>query len=85
MAEKNSLLEKIEQLVQTIYTPDQVDIDGKFLQFLEALEQYMIAAVQGTEIAEWNENLLKVQSAYVVKDYVTLSDVLLYEIKDKVK
>ena len=83
--EKENLIEKIDALVHTIYTPDQIDIDGKFIQFLEAVEACTNEGILAEKIPDINQVLLKVQSAYVIKDYVTLADVLLYEITEKIK
>ena len=78
---KENLIKTIDEIVQTIYTPDQVNIDGKFIQFLEAIEVYANTGVLEEKVPNINQVLLKVQSAYAIKDYVTLSDLLLYEIK----
>ena len=83
--EKENLIEKIDALVHTIYTPDQIDIDGKFIQFLEAVEACTNEEILAEKIPDINQVLLKVQSAYVIKDYVTLADILLYEIKEKME
>ena len=81
--EQEKLIQTIEEMVQAIYTPDQVDIDGKFVHFLEAIEVYANTGVLGEKIPNINQILLEVQSVYMIKDYVTLSDILLYEIKEK--
>lgn len=81
---KENLIKTIDEIVQTIYTPDQVNIDGKFIQFLEAIEVYANTGVLEEKVPNINQVLLKVQSAYAIKDYVTLSDLLLYEIKEKI-
>ena len=81
---KENLIKTIDEIVQTIYTPDQVNIDGKFIQFLEAIEIYANTGVLEEKVQNINQVLLKVQSAYAIKDYVTLSDLLLYEIKEKI-
>lgn len=82
--EQEKLIKTIDEIVQTIYTPDQVNIDGKFIQFLEAIEIYANTGVLEEKVPNINQVLLKVQSAYAIKDYVTLSDLLLYEIKEKI-
>ena len=81
---KENLIKTIDEIVQTIYTPDQVNIYGKFIQFLEAIEIYANTGVLEEKVPNINQVLLKVQSAYAIKDYVTLSDLLLYEIKEKI-
>lgn len=81
--EKENLIKTIDEIVQTIYTPDQVNLDGKFIELLEAIEVCANVGILGEHIPDINQVLLKVQSAYMIKDYVTLSDILLYEIKEK--
>ena len=81
--EKEKVIEKIDEIVHAIYTPDQIDIDGKFIQLLEAIEVCANTGLLADKLPDINQVLLKVQSAYVIRDYVTLADILLYEIKEK--
>ena len=82
--EKEILIKTIDEFVHAIYTPDQVNIDGKFIQFLEAIEVCVNKGVLEEKMPDINQVLMKVQSAYMIKDYVTLSDLLLYEIKESI-
>ena len=83
--QKDNLKKRIDDLVEEIYTPDQKDIDNKFIAVLEAIENDMNTSLLADKIQDINQVLLKIQSAYVIKDYVTLADVLLYEMKEKLK
>lgn len=80
--QRKSVLEKIEVLVQTIYSPDQLDLTKKFVDFLEALEDYIKVM---PENAESICNILKqVELAYEIKDYIALSDFVSYELKPQI-
>ena len=89
MCEKNMkkkiLLDKIEQIIFAIYAPDQVNLDEKFIEFLDAMGNYLNTDSEIAKLGNVNDLLMKVQNAYSVKDYVTLADLLLYDIKEKLE
>lgn len=78
--EKAKLSKAIDELVCEVYTPDQKNIDELFVKFLEALEAYMsIGELIDEDI---NSKLIALQHAYMKKDYITMCDILLYNIKE---
>lgn len=77
------LEERIDDLVETIYTPDQNMLDEKFITLLDALEQFMGEMKEDLEVINYiNEVLVKLQQSYLVKDYIYMADLLLYGIKE---
>ena len=78
--EKEKLSIAIDELVRAVYTSDQKDIDRMFINFLETLEVYMNTGCLFDDGI--NEKLIALQQAYINKDYITMCDVLLYDIKE---
>lgn len=76
--ENEKFKEAVEEMVNEIYTVDQNQIDEKFIAFLGALERAVGIGAFGQR--DVNKVLNKVQEAYVHKDYIRLSDILLYEL-----
>ena len=71
--------EAVERLVDEIYTVDQKEISECFVCFLNALEEML-----GTEqcgINHVNEILINLQEAYLHKDYIRMSDILLEKLR----
>lgn len=74
------VLEKIDNLVEILYSADKNDIDKNFMELIESLLQL----VEEENLAgnlEFNQILLELQNAYVKKDLVDLADVLNYRLK----
>lgn len=81
-----NLEEKIDDLVLTIYTPDQELLDEKFIAILDGLEVFMEEMKENAGIVNsMNEILVGVQQAYVVRDYIYMADLMLYGIKEILK
>ncbi len=70
----------IDELVNSIYLLDVKKIDEQFIVLLDRLDEY---TTQRRDIA-WNEILMEIQKAYMQKDYVRMSDELLYSLKEKI-
>lgn len=73
----------IEQLVDSIYDVDQIDLDKKFIEFLDSMENYILYIEKENQDFSMNQELLMLQEAYLKRDYIQLSDIILYDIKEK--
>lgn len=80
--QRKSILEKMDMLIQTIYSPDQTEIDKKFLDFLESLDDY-VKVIGKNEDSIYNI-LKQIELAYSIKDYIALSDFILYGLKPQI-
>lgn len=76
--DNEKLTDAIDALVNEIYTVDQNKIDEKFINFLGVLE----GAIGEGLFSEQDVNpvLTRMQEAYIHKDYIRMSDILLYEL-----
>lgn len=70
------ICQQIDDLVDSIYLLDVKKVDQQFIALLDQLDKYIS---QRTDIS-WNEILLNIQEAYMHKNYVRLSDLLLYQL-----
>ncbi len=75
------ICQQIDDLVDSIYLLDVKKVDQQFIVLLDQLDKYIS---QRTDIS-WNEILLNIQEAYMHKNYVRLSDLLLYQLLPIVK
>ena len=75
------ICQQIDDLVDSIYLLDVKKVDQQFIALLDQLDKYIS---QRTDIS-WNEILLNIQEAYMHKNYVRLSDLLLYKLLPIVK
>jgi hypothetical protein len=75
------ICQQIDDLVDSIYLLDVKKVDQQFIALLDQLDKYIS---QRTDIS-WNEILLNIQEAYMHKNYVRLSDLLLYQLLPIVK
>ncbi len=83
MTEK--LFPVIDDLVDEIYTVEQKNINKKF----ETLLNEVLVFIEDMQNAGYSiimdEELLKIQNAFGIKDYGVMADVLLYDIKENLK
>lgn len=70
------ICQQIDDLVDSIYLLDVKKVDQQFIALLDQLDKYIS---QRTDIS-WNEILLNIQEAYMHRNYVRLSDLLLYQL-----
>ena len=75
------ICQQIDDLVDSIYLLDVKKVDQQFIALLDQLDKYIS---KRTDIS-WNEILLNIQEAYMHKNYVRLSDLLLYQLLPIVK
>ena len=75
------ICQQIDDLVDSIYLLDVKKVDQQFIALLDQLDKYIS---QRTDIS-WNEILLNIQETYMHKNYVRLSDLLLYQLLPIVK
>lgn len=74
------VLEKIDTLIEILYSVDKNDIDKNFMELIESLLQLVeVENLAGN--LEFNQILMELQNAYVKKDLVELADVLSYRLK----
>ena len=80
------VIQCIDNLVDDIYTPDGANISQYYLELIEAIGSFLDGMVQKGYTVDLRDDLEQIQQAITSKDYILLSDVLLYTIrKDFVK
>lgn len=82
---REKVLEKIEALVDIIYTPDQNGVDHGFIELIDTIGLYIHEVEQSGKSVELDKELQSLQMAYIKKDYVLFADVLLYELKTAIE
>lgn len=75
------VIQSIDNLVDDIYTPDKVNINQYYLELIEAIGAFLEEMVQRGYTVDLRDDLEQVQKAVTVKDYIRLSDILLYTIR----
>ncbi len=76
-----NVLKSIETLVDSIYDIDQVDLQEKYLKFIESIGDFIEKmAVAGYEV-NMNGDLQNIANAMEKKDYTKVADILLYTVK----
>ena len=71
----------IDQFVGAMYELHTKEIEEGFIQLLDCIEKMLPLRND----IEWKRILMKMQTMYVEKDYVSLADLLLDEIKEKIE
>lgn len=75
------VIQSIDNLVEEIYTPDGAKINQYYLEFIEAIGSFLDQMAQKGYTVDLREDLEKIQQAVTYKDYIMLSDILLYTIR----
>lgn len=75
------VIESIDKLADDIYTPDKANINQYYLELIEAIGAFLEEMVQRGYTVDLRDDLEQVQQAVTVKDYICLSDILLYTIR----
>lgn len=75
------VIEKIDQLVREIHTPDQKEIPTYYLEFIDAVGAFIDTMMKLGYTVDLREDLEKIQKAVDIKDYIALSDILSYEVR----
>lgn len=75
------VIQSIDNLVDEIYTPDKVNINQYYLELIEAVGAFLEEMVQRGYTVDLRDDLEQIQQAVTVKDYIHLSDILLYTIR----
>lgn len=76
------LFQEIDNLVNEIYTIEQVKINDYFQAFLKELLVFIENMNNTGYTINMDEELLNLQKAYEGKDYGLMADILLYDIKN---
>lgn len=75
------VIDKMEEMVDEIYTPDQTNLQQRFLDVIDAIGGFLQwMAEQGYQV-DLSEDLEKLQVAMEKKDYIQASDILLLEMQ----
>ena len=77
----NKLVEKIDEIVDSIYTPEQPGIDKKVQEFLDIFVRYIEQESNEEQIKALNPNLEKLLTYYERKAYIEMADTLLYDVR----
>lgn len=75
---ENKIIETIEKMVKDIYLPDQPNLQQDYLACIDTIATSLSNIADACVL---NEKLIKLQNSYERKDYIELSDILLYEIQ----
>ena len=79
----NKLEEKIDIIVDSIYTPEQPGIDKKVQEFLDVFIQYIEQESNEEQIKVLNPILENLLMYYERKAYIEMADTLLYDVKQQ--
>ena len=79
----NKLEEKIDIIVDSIYTPQQPGIDKKVQEFLDVFIQYIEQESNEEQIKVLNPILENLLMHYERKAYIEMADTLLYDVKQQ--
>lgn len=75
------VIQSIDNLVDDIYTPDGANVSKYYLELIEAIGLFLEGMVQKGYTVDLREDLEQIQQAVTSKDYILLSDILLYTIR----
>lgn len=76
-----AVLAGIEKVTDSIYSPDQEELDSAFLELLNELMAFVESMAQSGYSVDMTEELTAIESAYAKRDLVELADILLYDMK----
>ena len=76
-----NVIASIDKLVDDIYTPDGANINQYYLDFIESIGKFLEWMAQMGYSVDLRNDLEMVQQAMSNKDYIQLSDILLYTIR----
>lgn len=71
----------IDQFVDAMYGLHTKEIEEGFIQLLDCIEEMLPVRND----IDWKWILMEMQTMYVEKDYVSLADLLLDDIKEKIE
>lgn len=74
-------IKAMDKLVQIVYTPDQIGLAGAFLEMIDAFSEFIKDMEKKGYTVSMNESLLELQNAFEVKDYIRMTDCILYDLK----
>lgn len=75
------VLEAIENMVQEVHTNDQAKVPECYLAFIDAIAGFIEDMANRGYTVDLSGDLQKIQNAMTKKDYIEVSDLLLYEIR----
>lgn len=75
------VLERIDELVVELHTPDQDKVNEKYLNFIDALGTFLEEMQKLGYSVDLTQDLQEVGQAMTKKDYILLSDILLYTVR----
>lgn len=75
------VIQSIDNLVDDIYTPDGANINQYYLALIEAIGSFLEGMAQKGYTVDLRADLEQIQQAVTSKDYILLSDILLYTIR----
>lgn len=76
-----AVIAAIDVMVDEIYHLDSENLDIKFLSILEAFGRFLELMEANGYTVDMNADLQELQEAMNIKDYIRVSDCLLYDIK----
>ena len=79
----DKLVEKIDIMVDSIYSPEQPRIDKKVQDFLDVFIQYIEQESNEEQIKALNPILENLLMYYERKAYIEMADTLLYDVKQQ--
>lgn len=74
-------IKAMDKVVQIVYTPDQSGLADAFLEMLDAFSEFIGEMEKKGYTVSMNESLLELQNAFESKDYIRLTDCILYDLK----
>lgn len=74
-------IKAMDKVIQIVYTPDQIGLADAFLEMLDAFSEFIEEMGKKGYTVSMNESLLELQNAFESKDYILLTDCILYDLK----
>lgn len=75
------VIDAIDQVVEEIYTAEQARLQVYYIAFMDAFSAFLDDMAKMGYTVDMTEDLQKMQQALTIKDYILLSDILLYEVR----
>lgn len=76
-----NIIESIERFVNAIYDIDQIDLQERYLEFIENIDCFIGKMAELGYNVDLNEDLINIAEGMQNKDYIEVADILLYTIK----
>lgn len=74
-------IQAMDKVVDIVYTPDQAGLAEAFLEMIEAFGEFLGKMQEAGYTVSMEDSLMELQTSFQQKDYVRLTDCILYDLK----